>query len=105
MPSSSGRPERWRDGAGVREPSRRAAMTMNPMTPIQDLRQALIDQIGRSFFGFAPNGRPEQRILYAELRSYLIALVRDGYADDVLLQRPGLTACAFFERLRIAKPD
>ena len=79
-------------------------MSINPMTPIVELRQTLIDQISRSYFGFTPNGRPDQRALYVELRSHLVALVRDGVADDALLQHPSLTARAFFEFVRMADP-
>jgi hypothetical protein len=80
-------------------------MSLNPMTPILELRQALIDQISRSYFGFTPNGRPEQRALYGAIRSYLVALVRDGVADEALLQHPSLTAWAFFEFVRTAEPQ
>ena len=79
-------------------------MSMSPTTPSVELRHALIDQIGRSYFGFTPNGRPDQRALYAELRSHLVALVGEGVADDALLQHPGLTAWAFFDFVRTVEP-
>ena len=80
-------------------------MPLNPMIPMQASRQALVDQINRSYFGFAPNGRPEQQALYAELRGHLVALVLDGSADEVLLEHPDLTAWAFFERTQMTVPE